>query len=151
MKNPLRLTLGIVTLLVGMLAGIGLMALCAYVIQFVDLYDEEMVRCLLLPLIMTLPVAALIYPVLFFRSKAKKFTNGTFIDTRPSYYKRVVWFFVSLVIQYLLGFLVTLPLFAFDMGVCAPMLVYLLIAIIPLLIADALCYWVFYPISDEIK
>ena len=147
MKNSMRRTFGILTQVGCTVLSLIAMYVCSFVVQIGSLYDEEMPRTLVLPVIMMLP--ALVIYLIWFSSKAKKFTDGTYIDLDAKNYGRVLFLFITFFTQYLLGFVVTLPLFGFMMEVSVPLLLSLAICEILLLIADILCFWVFCPISND--
>lgn len=147
MKNPMRRLFAILTLIGGALLSTAIMYVCSYVLLLGNLYDDEMARTLVLPVIMMLP--ALIIYLIWFSSKAKKFTNGTYPDRSPHYYKSVLFFIISILIQYLVGFIVTLPLFGLDIEVSVLLLPSLTICEIILLIVDILCFWIFKPIAND--
>lgn len=147
MKNPMRRLFGILTQVGFALLATVAMYVCSYVIQIGELYDNEMPLTLAIPPVMILP-AILIYWI-WFSSKARKFTDGTYIDQRPSNYARPLFLIITIVVQYLLGFVMTLPLFGVNMEVSMPLLISLACCEVLLVIANVLCFWVFYPISNE--
>lgn len=147
MKNPTRKALGVLTMFICTLVATAVMYLCSYVFLIGDLRDEEMGLSLLLPIIMFIPTV-IIY-LCWFSSKAKKFTNGTYMDYRASYYQRPIFIILTIACQYIVGVLVTLPLFGFYIEVTVPMMLSLLFSELLLIIADILCYVVFCPIANE--
>lgn len=147
MKNSMRRLFGILTQVGFTILSTIAMYVCSFVVQIGGLYDDEMPRTLVLPLIMMIP--ALIIYLIWFGSKAKKFTNGTYIGLDNKYYARPLFLIITFFTQYLLGFVVTLPLFGFALEVSVPMLISLAICEVLLLVADILCYWVFCPISND--
>lgn len=147
MKNPTRKLLGILTLFLCTLAATAVMYVCSYVLLIGDLMDEEMGLSLLLPIIMFIPT--LIIYLCWFSGKAKKFTNGTYLDYRASYYQRPIFIMLTIACQYIVGVLVTLPLFGFYIEITVPMMLSILLSEILLVVADILCYVVFCPIANE--
>ena len=83
MKNSMRRLFGILTQVGFTILSTIAMYVCSFVVQIGGLYDDEMPRTLVLPLIMMIP--ALIIYLIWFGSKAKKFTNGTYIGLDNKY------------------------------------------------------------------
>lgn len=148
MNNSMRKLFGILNLIGFALIATVMMYVCSYVLLLGNLYDDEMPRTLLLPIVMMVP--ALIIYLLWFGSKAKKFTNGTYPDRSPRYYKSTLFFIITILAQYLTGVVITLPLFYLELEVTILLLPSLAICEIFLVIADALCFWVFKPIANDI-
>lgn len=147
MKNSMRRLVAILVLVGFTLIATAMMYVCSYILLLGDLYDDEMVLTLVLPVLMMLP--ALIIYLIWFASKARKFTDGTYPDRSPRYYQSVLFFFITILTQYLVGVIVTLPMFGLDLEATVLMLPSLAISEVILLIADVLCFWVFKPIAND--
>lgn len=148
MKNGKTKLFGIITIVGGAIVSLLLMYLCTSVVGLGGLVDDTEFRVvLLLPIIMT--IVTVVSYLIWFSSKANKFTSGQYPTLENKYYGSLVVFILTSFIQYIVAFVATIPLFGFlFFEVSIPMLLPIAITEIIFLIVNGICFWVWRPVGN---
>lgn len=145
-KNTRRLCTGIAIQTGALVLSEIVMYLIAYVIVLAPLYENEMLKTLLFPPIMYF--TGLVAFIVWFTSKAKKFTDQTYVTYAPENYKSGLFFGLTYALQILISVALDFLVYMAVMDAVGPVIGYIAITSIFMLIGDVLAFFLCKPVSD---